>query len=106
MTDRVALAQVISAGFLGEKQSRELWAQVRYGRHSMDRYLAAADAVIAAGYMAADWEYEYADDDDPEGNVYGRFRRVVGPWEPHSTVSESVVVAVRQQTHEPTEPES
>jgi hypothetical protein len=40
--------------------------------------------VAAARESAQDpsWEYEYADDDDPEGAVYGQVRRIVGPWEP------------------------
>lgn len=28
------------------------------------------------------WWYEYADDEDLDGNVYGQLRRVVGPWLP------------------------
>lgn len=49
MTERDELARVISRAFIGEKQSRELWAMRRHGRMAMDKYLAAADAVIAWG---------------------------------------------------------
>lgn len=43
-----------------------------------------AEAKLAAleAQPAPDWEYEYADDDDPDGSVYGQVRRMVSPWEP------------------------
>lgn len=44
------------------------------------RDLAAALRSLLSETQEDEWEYEYADDDDPGGNVYGKCRRKVTPW--------------------------
>lgn len=57
------------------------------GRLEQTKRLAANSRVLAAALRSLlsetqedEWEYEYADDDDPGGNVYGKCRRKVTPW--------------------------
>lgn len=84
--DREKLIEEVAQGMYCEAMSGRDWMLApedvrqhwrRYARVALDAALAVSPAPARD-----EWEYEYADDDDPEGNVYGQLRRIVGPWLP------------------------